>query len=182
MGRWKALTYIAIAVVTLLATAKLALDYYYRHQYPYGWSHCCDTALRVALFQYAERHDGWFPKGEASPEASLSLLYRDDPSSISANILRGKTVPEDVVKARLDSGELLTPETCGWHYVEGLRRGDDQRLALFWDKAGLDHNGRRLPNGGHMVCLITITMEYIPGDRWEEFMAEQKQLHAQLER
>jgi hypothetical protein len=72
----------------------------------------------------------------------------------SANLLRGKTVPESVVKEILERGELVTPETCGWHYVERLRLDDDYRLALFGDKAGLDHNGGLLAEGGHFVLFV----------------------------
>ncbi len=142
----------------------------YHYYLPYGWSHCCDKALAFALREYAERHGGWFPQGEASPEASLSLLYRQNPGL--AYILRGKTVPEKVVRARLEAGALLDPETCGWHYVEGLRLDDDPRLALFWDKVGLGHNGERLSDGGHFVGLVDCSIEYVPGERWEKFLAE----------
>ena len=120
MQRWKALVAVAVTVVVLFAAARFALDYYRRYQYPYGWSHCCDKGIAIALLGYAIEHDGWYPRGDESPEASLSLLYRQEPGIL--NDLRGKTVPESAVRARLERGELLTPETCGWHYVEGLRR------------------------------------------------------------
>jgi hypothetical protein len=171
------------AVVVAIAGALAALAFaWYHHTYPYGWSHCCDKQLFSALTHYADRHDGWFPRGEATPEASLSLLYRDDPERVSANLLRGKTVPEAAVRARLEAGELLTPETCGWHYVEGLRKDDDRRLALFWDKVGLSHFGQRLPGDGHLVCFIGCNVEFIPGEQWEEFLAEQERLRAGLKR
>ncbi len=153
---------------------------YHHHQYPYGQSHCCDKMIAISLSMYADNHDGWFPRGEATPEASLSLLYRQDPGLTCA--LPGKTVPEPVVKARLESGQLLTPETCGWHYVEGLRSDDDSRLGLFWDKAGLGHNGQRLSGGGHVVHFVSGINEYISGERWDQFVAEQEQLHQQLSR
>ena len=131
--------------------------------------------LMFALLAYSDQHGGWFPKGEATPETSLSLLHRENPRGESRPTYCGaKTVPEATVRARLEAGELLTPETCGWHYVEGLRRGDDPRLALFWDKAGLGHNGERLSNGGHYVCFISMSFEYVPGDQWETFLAEQE--------
>ena len=177
--RWAKRGAIAVAVVVGLAAAGFA---YYQHRYPYGRSHCCDKQLMLALLSYADRHDGWFPRGEATPEASLSLLHREDPDLVTANLLRGKTVPETAVRARLEAGELLTPETCGWHYVAGLRKGDDHRLALFWDKAGLGHNGERLSGGGHFVCFVSGTIEYVSGDRWEEFLAEQERLRAALKR
>ena len=169
---------LAVLIVAALAAAGVA---YYRQTYPYGRSHCCDKALALALLNYADRHDGWFPKGEATPEASLSLLHRDQPE-IDAYLLRGKTVAESVVRDRLSAGELLTRETCGWHYVEGLRRDDDGRLALFWDKVGLGHNGERLPRGGHHVAFVAGDIKYIPGNEWEHFLTEQQMLFAAMPR
>jgi hypothetical protein len=177
MRRWVkrgAKTAVVVAMVLLFGIA------YHRYKFPYGWSHCCDKVLAMALLQYADEHDGWFPRGEATPEASFSLLYRQEP--LLAYNLRGKTVPLATVQTRLEAGKLLTPETCGWHYVEGLRKDDDSRLALFWDKVGLGHNGERLSNGGHDVCFVSGYIEYVPGARWEEFLAEQEQLRARLKR
>src|SRR4051812_21641519 len=104
----------AVGLVAVLTAAGLA---YYCHRFPHGWSHCCDKQLMMALLGYADRHGGWFPMGGESPEASLSLLHRDEPQMAGANLLRGKTVPEAAVRARLAAGQLLTPDTCGWHYV-----------------------------------------------------------------
>jgi hypothetical protein len=167
-------------VFAMLVLAGFAYHWYHRYRYPFGWSHCCDKQLMFALQEYADRHDGWFPKGEATPEASLSLLYREAPDRVNANLLRGKTVAESFVQARLDSGQLLTPETCGWQYVAGLRTRDDSRLALFWDKVGLGHNGERLPDGGHWVCFVNFNIEYVPGNRWDAFLAEQEGLRPRL--
>lgn len=177
MRRWVKRGLIALTVVAVLAAGGVA---YYHYTFPYGRSHCCDKILYMDLLSYAEKHGGWFPRGEATPEASLSLLYREDPWIWYT--LRGKTVPEEVVKERLESGQLLTPETCGWHYVEGLRKDDDYRLALFWDKVGLGHNGQRLSGGGHMVCFVGCRVEYIPGQQWEAFLAEQERLRARIKR
>jgi hypothetical protein len=139
-------------------------------------------AIRVALLEYADRHDGWFPKGEASPEASLSLLHREKPMLVTANVLRGRTAAEAAVRARLEAGVLLTPQTCGWHYAEGLRRFDDPGLALFWDKAGQGYTDALLSEGGHLVFFIGGIIEYVSGDRWEEFLAEQERLRAAVPR
>jgi hypothetical protein len=179
MNRWVKCGIVAAAAAALLATLGFA---YYRHLYPYGWSHCCDKQLMFALRHYAQRNDGWFPKGEATSEAALSLLHWDDSELVDANLLRGKTVPESIVGARLDAGELLTPDTCGWHYVAGLRKDDDPRLALFWDKVGLGHNGERLTDGGHLVCFVSFIIEYIPESQWDAFLAEQERLLAGLKR
>lgn len=170
---------IAVAGVALLAAAGFA---YHHHRYPHGRSHCCDKQLSMALLNYCDRHDGWFPKGEKTPEASLSLLHRESPELATSNLLRGKTIAETAVRTRLEAGELLNPDTCGWHYVEGLRKDDDPSLALFWDKAGLGHNGERLSGGGHYVCFVSGSIDYISGDKWEEFLVEQKRLRAAVRR
>ncbi|NQT15805.1 MAG: hypothetical protein HQ582_23825 [Planctomycetes bacterium] len=122
------LRYIAIPIGLILLLVTLVYAYC-RYQYPYGWSHCCDKALYSTLVYYADKHDGEFPAGEATPEASLSLLYKEDP--YIAHTLRGKSVPETVVLERLGQGQLLSPDTCGWHYVEGLTLDDDPGIALF---------------------------------------------------
>ena len=126
-----------------------------------------------ALHQYAEEHGGAYPSGEATPEASLRLLY---PRYVDAEILRGKTVPRKVVQAILDRGEQLGPQTCGWHYVEGLRLDDDRRLALCWDKVGLGHFGERLSDGDRRVLLVNLGHKYIEGSKWQDFLEEQKKL------
>lgn len=168
---WKAI----LAVLVVLGAVFFGGRHYYRWKFPYGWSHCCDKQLMMALDQYAEDHGGAYPAGEATPEASLSLLY---PKYADANLLRSKTVPLEVVQAILERGERLGPDTCGWHYVEGLRRTDDRRLALVWDKIGLGHNGQRLSDGGRTVLLVNMGYEYIPGAQWGSFLGEQAELLA----
>jgi hypothetical protein len=139
-------------------------------------------AIQVALLAYADRHGGWFPKEQASPEASLSLLHREDPGLVTAAVLRGRTAPEAAVRARLEAGELLTPETCGWYYAEGLRRFDNPWLALFWDKTGPGLTDALLFGGGHLVYFIGGSVEYVPADRWEEFLAGQERRRAAVAR
>jgi hypothetical protein len=178
----KVLLIVVIAVVAVVGVPIVLGYVWWQHHYPYGWSHCCDLNLYFALRDCATRHGGVFPKGEATPEASLSLLYRekrDDGWRLAdERLLRGKTVPESVVKEILQRGELLTPETCGWHYVEGLRLDDDPRLALFWDKAGLDHNGGLLADGDHIVMFVDGQRKYFPEAEWDAFAKEQQKLLA----
>jgi len=131
----------------------------------------------MALHGYADEHGGVFPAGGGTPEASLGLLF---PTYANPNLLRGKTVPEEAVRRVLEGGGRLGPETCGWHYVEGLRKTDDGRLALCWDKAGLGHNGERLPDGGHYVIRVGMSIDHIPGELWADFRREQQELRANL--
>jgi hypothetical protein len=151
---------------------------WYRNNYPFGHSHCCDKQLYSTLCNYAESNGGRFPAGEATPEASLSLLYGKvdfDPSYL----LCGNSGSQSTVRQLLSQGKLLGPETCGWNYVEGLTLADDSRLALFWDKEGLDHFGGRLAEGGHIVMFVSGSREHIPATKWQSFLDEQARLRAQ---
>jgi hypothetical protein len=144
-------------------------------RFPYGWSHCGDKGIVLALSAYAGSHNGRFPAGEATPEASLSLLY---PQFVEAEILRGKTIRGEKAIQLLESGHHLTPETCDWHYVEGLTTDDDGRIAIFWDKIGLGHNGERIFGGGHSVGFVNGNTAFINGANWPSFLQEQQDLLA----
>lgn len=169
----------AVSVVIAISVCYAGLRLYVIWQYPYGSSHSCDTQMAFHLERFAQDHEGAFPAGEATPEASLSLLARP-PYNATAELLRGKTIPKDLVESILARGELLGPETCGWHYIEGLREDDDPRLAILWDKVGLGHNGERLDNGDRFITRIGTPHEMIPGSKWSEFVEEQKTLLEKL--
>lgn len=162
---------LAITVLVIV----FALYVYYRRTFPYGGSHCCDLILLQALEEYAGNHDGAFPTGRPTPEASLSLLY-SNVSWVTPDLLRGRTVPEAVVKEALRRDGALGPDSCGWHYVEGLRLDDDPGLAIFWDKIGLGHDGQRLSRPGHTVLFVGGDRRFIPQSDWQAFLSEQARL------
>ena len=168
---FRAVAGVAILIGALVGAVRLYLHWLY----PYGRSHCCDTALWLDLQNYAASHGGAFPAGEATPEASLSLLY---PKHADANLLRGKIAPLVDVEAALKKNGRLGPSTCGWHYVEGLTTSDDGGIAIAWDKVGLGHNGERLSQGDHTVLFLNGRSEQITGDRWQAFLEEQQKLLA----
>ncbi len=163
--------FLSIVFVILLGVAIGFGLYHYR--FPYGWSHCCDILLGRALVDYAEDHGGRFPSGGGSPEASLSLLYSN---YADANLLRGKTVPLETVERALSTNGKLGPESCGWHYVEGLSLSDDPRIAIVWDKVGLGHNGQRPENGGHSIIRADGMRDFVSGSAWPKFLQEQQEL------
>ncbi len=171
-------TYFGCAVVVGIL---LAVGLWIRSQlpsYPYGWSHCCLKGLGLSLLNYAETHDGHFPAGAGSPEASLSLLYQWSKGAVDAEVLRGKTVPVETVRKILEQGKLLGPETCGWHYVEGVTMSDDSHTAIVWDKVGLGHNGQDI-GGGHSVWFVHGPEEIIPASKWPQFLEFQQELMAE---
>jgi hypothetical protein len=149
--------------------------FWWRSEYPYGSTHACDKNLWFALFEYAETHNGNFPSGEQTPEASMSLI-----GAFHAHNLAGKRLSPAKTEAIMASGRLLDPTTCGWNYVEGLRKDDDYRLALFWDKEGLGHFGARPPGGGHMVMFIRADARHIPAADWAGFLQDQEKLWEKL--
>jgi hypothetical protein len=148
------------------------------YKYPYGWTHCCLKGIGIALEIYAQKYDGHYPAGARCPEASLSLLYKDSRFGIQGNYLCGKTKSAEAAQKILETGGLLGPDTCDWHYVEGLTTSDDNRLALVWDKVGLGHNGERLWGGGHSIWRLHGGEQIIPGSEWPQFLQEQERLMA----
>jgi hypothetical protein len=166
-------------VLVVLGILGAALCARYRNNYPLGSEHRCDSMLWFALFEYAEKHGGAFPSGEATPEASISLVHSLDPSGQEyAYLLHRRDVSTDVVRQLLQRGQLLDANTCGWNYVEGLRKDSNGKLALFWDKEGLGHNGERLSGGGHIVTFVYGNREHIPAAEWDAFLEEQQKLLA----
>jgi len=131
----------------------------------------------MSLTDYANDHSGFLPQGESSPEASLSLLNHEE-YGIGAEVLRGKTVPLEVTQAALELDGVLGPESCGWHYVEGLTLTDNPEIAVIWDKVGLGHNGQRLPNGGHEVFFLSNHSSIISAAEWPLFLKNQEALLA----
>jgi hypothetical protein len=152
---------------------------WFQMTYPYGVSHCCSKAIALALRQYAEEHQGSFPNGKSSPEASLSLLYTNYEPSLYT--LRGKNIPLKLAQAAWDEDLELGPQSCGWHYVEGLLVDDDSEIAIAWDKAwGLGHNGQRIRGFAHEVILIDGSSKGIALKEWPKFAMEQREKLAKL--
>jgi hypothetical protein len=168
--------HIAAIIFGIIGFLSIAIGVQYRKTYPYGWSHCCIIAMSFSLDQYAEEHGGHFPTGEASPEASLSLLYRSN--YVDANTMRGMTISEKIVRRIFKGGGLLCPDTCGWHYTDGLTLADDQQIAILYCKQPLGHNGEKTMDRAREVAFVGGYIEPISGDKWQSFVQEQNELLA----
>jgi hypothetical protein len=162
------------AVIAVIALGFGLYRSWYVDRYPYGRTHACDKLLYLMLLQYAEANNGAFPAGGPTPEGTLSVLYQLDPNI--AYLLAGKTASVDDAEQLLASGKLLDPKTCSWHYVEGLRKTDNPKLALFWDKVGLGHHGERRSEDGHTVWFIGGEHRWVSAEEWPSFISEQEKL------
>lgn len=169
---------VGFGVFLLIAVAGIWGGYHYI--FPYGYSHACSKGLGSALRIYAEEHGGWLPHGEGTPEASLGLLAMDNP--IDAKwVLGGKNVRQEIVDTIVDQKGKFGPETCGWHYVEGLREDDDPGIMVAWDKVvGLWHNGDRRPGLMHEAVFLDGSNQFISKKSWPQFLVEQKEKLAKV--
>lgn len=166
--------FIFAVVLGIIAVLAIILGTLYKAKFPYGESHCCIINMMFSLEQYAQEHAGHYPTGEASPEASLSLLCRSN--YLDAYTIRGMIVPEKTISTILGRGGLLGPDTCGWHYTDGLTRADDPRIALLYCKQPPGHNGQKTKDGGRQVVFVGVNIKWISGDKWPSFLEEQNQL------
>jgi len=152
---------------------------WFRITYPFGTSHCCSDVLSSSLVGYATNHGGWFPYGRSTLEASLSLLCDADTNLL--DIVRGKNIPLKMARESWSRQRSLDPESCGWHYVEGLQTNDDPQIALAWDKVfGLGHNGQRIRGLAHEVILVDGSRKGIAMKEWPKFAQEQREKLAKV--
>ena len=137
---------VVLPFFVLIVVGLVAVEVTYHLVFPFGYSNASSERLGKDFLTYATNHNHWFPYGESTPEASLGLLYKDD-TNAAALMLGGKIVSRDTAAATLKEHGRISPETCGWHYVEGLRDDDDDAIVVAWDKAkSLGHYGQRTSN------------------------------------
>jgi len=166
-----------LAVLAFLVSYTLVWSHL---NFPYGATHACSKVVSADLQIFAEENGHWYPHGESTPEASLGLLYTNDIQG-SSYMLAGKTLSKKVVQAKLKQYGKISPETCDWHYVEGLRDDDDPQIILVWDKAvGLSHNGQREDGLMHEVIYVGGFSSFINKEHWPLLMAEEKKKLAEL--
>ena len=174
-SRRKKLKVAGLIAVTVIGCTLI----WFRMSYPYGVSHCCSAGIGLGLRQYALDHKSWYPNGMESPEASFSKLYPEYENSLRA--VRGKNIPLEAATAAWKRDGHLGPDSCGWHYVEGLNENDDPSIAVVWDKAwGLGHNGQRIRGFGREIILTDGSNRGILVRDWPKFAFEQRAKLAKL--
>lgn len=167
---------LGITVLMVVLVFMMATTLFGRWRHPYGRSENALFFLSLALSSYASQNDGMLPFSLQGPEAALTPLAEHDLEGLGPS-LRGKTVSLQKTMRRLRSGGQLDAETCGWHYVQGLRTTDPGRIAVMWDKVGLGNRGERIPGGGHEVLYLNGQREIVPLRDWGKFLAYQDDLY-----
>ena len=60
---------------------------------------------------------------------------------------------------------------------------NDKELIVVGDRVLVKvDEGEELPEGGHYVCRLDMSVNYVRGRDWPAFLAEQAELHNQLKR
>lgn len=156
----------------VLLAGVAAFRHWHRVNYPYGSGHCCNKALSFMLIGYAAEHGGRFPDAGGSA-ASLALLAKD---SAPWDLLVGKGGSADAAEKHFQAHGTLPDEFSTWHYVPGLSRESGPNLALFWDKTGLTHNGKRQSPIKYEVCYVSGMCSLVDERKWPAFLEEQQKL------
>jgi len=175
---WSRPKKLKVALIIAITVA-IGTVVWFRMSYPYGPSHCCAAELGTNLVRYAGDHEGWFPRGAISPEASFGLLHTNYEPNLQR--LRGKIVPLATAETAWQQKGQLDAESCGWHYVEGLSATNDATIAIGWDKSwGLGHNGQRIRKFGREVIYLNSSTEAKLINDWPKFAMEQREKLAKI--
>jgi hypothetical protein len=144
----------------------------WKYEYPYGNRGCTLRCMWSSLNNYANDHNGQYPKSEVDGYAALQQLYPE--YCPSAWELAGVSGDAHRVARVLEMGGKIDGTVTSWIYVPGLRQDDDQRLAILWEsKAGLYASGKRNPSGGRAVLLVGSDITNVSAANWTNFLAEQ---------
>lgn len=131
------------------------------------------TTYMHCLINYAADHDGWYPKGGATPLESLQQLYPQyDKSGLG---LAGLSGSERAVAKYLREGRPLDSTVSSWVYFPGFRNDDDPAICMIWERQeGIFLNGDRAD--GHAVGFVGGGFAQIPSKNWPAFVKHQEEL------
>lgn len=130
------------------------------------------TTYMGVLFSYASDHDGWYPRGEATPLQSLQKLYPRYDKWGSG--LAGLSGDEKTVERLLKQGLPIDSTVSSWVYFPGFR-SDDPNICIIWERQeGIFLTGNRAD--GHAVGFTDGSFNQIPSKDWPAFVKQQEEL------
>lgn len=163
-------------IAAIGVAAALCISLVYRTLYPYGTRSCFLPCTLQALREYAAANGGWFPFA-APPAFSLELLY---PVFLpNSDYLAGISGDRSSVERSLRERSYITTNESSWVYIQGLRTGDPEGLAVVWEAtSGVGPNGIR--THGRAVGFVDGTIRQVPDDAWGQFLQTQAVLRASV--
>lgn len=166
-------------LITLVALAVAAAAFFswFHWRYPYGPRWALMSCTMSSLWTYANRHNGWFPRGMSNAVDCLRELV---PNYLSASDLAGISGSVRKVQDRLDAGQPLDESVSSWVYWPGFCTNDPPELAILWDRAaGVSGNGERTSAGSHAAGFADGHWEIIAGAKWRSFLKQQEVLRSE---
>ena len=160
--------------------ALLACVWYWHYcwRHPFGDRTCWMPCTITALHHYAERNDGWFPRGMPNAVDCLRVLV---PRYLDAPKLAGFSADKVQVVERLQKGEPLNESVSSWIYWPGFRIDDPPHLAIIWERTGgVNGVGWRTRLGSHVVGFVHGDYDLISGEEWPAFLREQEQIRSNV--
>ena len=149
----------------------------YAHKiFPYGNRTCCLPCTMMALRNYANDHNEWYPKDGKTSLESLQMLYsKTNDYTGEVSLLAGISGDRKETERRIKIGLPIDEQVSSWIYFPGFRDDDDGELAIIWERqGGIRFNG--LVADGHAVGFADGHHEQVSQARWSEFLKQQEAL------
>ena len=175
MVRRDKLILLAMIAIPALLVGSIVLRYHI--YYPYGSRAAKLSTFWLKLKEYADDHNGWYPKDKSTALQCLQQLHPK--YTISGKELAGLTGSERETKRLLDLGQPLDERASSWVYWPGFRQDDSPDLAIMWErKDGVFFTGARA--SGHAVAFAAGGYAQIPEDEWDAFVKKQELLRREI--
>jgi hypothetical protein len=160
------LTKAAIGIVALTAVGLGVYTVHVRSKH--NWSASCANSrsfIHWKLSEYAEQHDGWYPKGGSDPLDSLAKCVGE---TNEVHFFTSHAHAQQLTAYWKKHG-TFSSDLCCYRYVEGLRTNDPEGLVLLYyrEPTRWECHTHKASQIGRPVCFLP------PGHSWK-FIPEQE--------
>ena len=132
----------------------------------------CRSFVRFYLSDYAEAHDGWYPRGAATPLDSLAQCVKTE---LDIHHFTSHALSEQL-KAYWRQHKTFSPELTCYRYNEGLRSDDPSNLiALYFHRPTrfeCTSPKHEQPHLGRPVMCIDSSWTFLPEAEYQKRQAE----------
>ena len=151
----------------------------HQKMYPLSYrptSGTCVRQIQISLAMYAETNNGVFPYHPDGYADAFLLLYPSYTSSCKA--LTGPYYNTSVLKATYESGGDVPEDVCGYVYIQGLSKSDNQNIIILFEKVA-SHGGWHFSRGtplGRRAMTLGGERKYLLNKDWDKIVSEQIKL------